>query len=260
MNFIMMAVLLLGATYTEDDRVAFFKAIGSNQVDAVRAALDKDPTLAEAKTKDGRSAAMAALFIGTKQGFVGRRSNAILEMLLARQTSRDVFDVVAFGTAEALEERIQADPAATTAPNPFGWAPLHLAAFAGNTATTEVLLRHGAVIDGRAKTRFKNTPLQTALLTGEIGTARLLLDHGADVLVRQNGGFAPIHEAALLGRVDLIELLLDRGAELNARANDGRTALSEAIRGGHEETAAFLRAKNANPGTITADLMKEPKD
>ncbi len=250
----LMADCTLGAT---DEQTAFLKAIASNDIATVRTMLDRDASLADAKTPNGRSAAMVALFIGTEKGFTGR-SNPIVDLVLSKQTSMDLFDVAAFGTAAAMEDRLAKEP--VTARNPFGWTPLHVAAFAGNVATTEALLRHGAPIDARAKTKFKNTPLQTALLPGEIGTARVLIEHGADVLVRQSGGFAPIHEAALLGRVDLLELLLANGAELNARANDGRTTLSEAIRGDHADAIAFLRAKNASSAAITADLTKEPKD
>jgi ankyrin repeat protein len=257
----LLAVPMLAAegTDSEDERAAFMKAINANEVATVQTMLAANRSLATAKTKDGRSAASVALFISGKKGFVGRRPNPILELLLAESPAMDLFDVAAFGDAGAMEEIVKSDPAAVRARNPFGWTPLHIAAFAGNSATAEVLLAHGADLESRAATRFRNTPLQTALLPGEIGTAKLLLDHGADVLVRQTLGFAPIHEAALLGRVDLIELLLAHGAELDARGNDGRTALSEAIRGGHQDAIDFLRAKGANAGKITADLTKEPK-
>jgi ankyrin repeat protein len=257
----LLAVPLMGgeATFSEGERASFLKAINTNELAAVRTMLERNQTLAAAKTKDGQSAALVALFISGKNGFVGRRPNPVLELLLAEKPAMDLFDIAAFGSGPALEELLKSDPAAVRARNPFGWTPLHVAAFAGNTATVEVLLAHGANIESRAGSRFRNTPLQTALLPGEIGTAALLLDHGADVLVRQSLGFAPIHEAAFLGRVDLIELLLAHGAEIDARANDGRTALSEAVRAGHQEAVTLLRSKGANPGTITADLTKEPK-
>jgi ankyrin repeat protein len=257
----LLAVPLLGAdrTDSEEERASFMKAIAANELAIVRTMLAANRTLAQAKTKDGRSAASVALFISGSSGFAGRRANPVLELLLAEKPGMDLYDVAAFGTGPALEALLGKDPGAVRARNPFGWTPLHIAAFAGNTATAEVLLAHGAALESRAASRFRNTPLQTALLPGELGTAKLLLEHGADVLVRQSHGFAPLHEAALLGRLDLIELLLAHGAELDARANDGRTALSEAVRGGHQEAVTFLRSKGANPGTIVADLTKEPK-
>src|SRR5207253_9586442 len=175
--------------------------------------------------------------------------NEILQALLARSPKLDLFATAALGTAAQLDALLRKDPANLKYRSSFGWTLLHVAAYAGNVATTELLLKKGAPLEARAESKFRNTPLQAALLTGETETAKLLLDHGADPLVRQSKGATPLHEAALLGRRDLVQLLLDHGAEINSVADNGQTPLAEALRGGHTELAEWMKGKGAVEGT-----------
>jgi uncharacterized protein len=191
------------------------------------------------------SAIISALFVNDGEGFTRAKENAKLQALLTQHPKLDLFETAALGSAQELEAMMKDDPSAVAKRTPFGWTPLHLAAFAGNAANTELLIGKGANIESRAKSKFRNTPLQTALLTGEYETAKILLDHGADPLVRQSQGFTPMHEAAFTGRQDLVQLLLDHGAELNSRTDSGRTPLAEALRGKHEELAAWMKTKGA---------------
>jgi len=191
------------------------------------------------------SAILTALFANNGEGFTAPKENAKLQALLAEHPKLDLYETAAVGTAAELESMLRSDPGAVTRPNQFGWTLLHMAAFGGNAANTELLIKKGAVVEARAKTKFRNTPLQTALLTGQYETAKILLDHGADALVRQSLGFTPMHEAAILGRQDLVQLLLDHGAEINSRSDSGRTPLSEAIRGKHDALAAWMKTKGA---------------
>ena len=200
-----------------------------------------------------RSEVIKALFKNDGEGFFDPAKNEALKKVLATNPKLDIYETAALGTSEALEKMLRDDPEALKRPNAFGWTLLHLAAFGGNVPNTELLLRKGAEVNVRAKTKFRNTPLQTALLSGQYATSKLLLEHGADVLVRQALGFTPMHEAAVLGRVDLVNLLLEHGAELNSRSDSGRTPLSDAIRRKHDELAAMLRAKGAKTEE-TADV------
>lgn len=238
----------------------FLNAIKERDAAAVQRMLAIDVSLANARADDGLSAVQKALFqLVDGEGFLPASKNEVLKAVVAAKPTLDIFDAAAVGSAADVKRLLGEDPAGVRAMTKFGWTPLHIAAFAGNVETTQVLLDAGADIHVRAKSRFRNTPLQVALLTGEYGTTKLLLDRGADVLDRQAEGFAPIHEAALLGRIDLLELLLERGAELNSRSDDGRTPLSEAIRGKHEEAAEMLRKKGAKMGA-TVETVEEGAD
>ena len=203
-------------------------------------ALAADPATTTAK----RSDVTTALFALVKgEGFKDPKKNDALQAILAKHPALDIYETAALGTATEFEAMLRDFPDAVQRPNSFGWTALHLAAFAGNVANTQLLIDKGADVNVRAKSRFLNTPLQTALLTGQYETAKMLLEHGADPLVRQSKGFTPMHEAALLGRADLIELLLAHGAEINSMADNGHTPMAEALRGHHEDIAALLKSK-----------------
>ncbi|HYS55424.1 MAG TPA: ankyrin repeat domain-containing protein [Thermoanaerobaculia bacterium] len=202
--------------------------------------------LLTADAKPARSEVTKALFtLVNGEAFIDPKKNEALQAILARHPQLDLYETAALGTSEQLEAMLRDDPDGVRRPNNFGWTALHMSAFAGNVANSELLIRKGAEVNVRAKSRFLNTPLQTALLSGQYDTARLLIEHGADVLVRQAKGFTPMHEAALLGRADIIELLLAHGAEINSMADNGHTPLAEAYRGHHDEAAALLKSKGA---------------
>jgi ankyrin repeat protein len=200
-----------------------------------------------------------ALFRNDGEGFVPPAKNEALQKLLAAKPALTFYEACGVGDAAEVARKLEADPKLATSWNEFGWSPLHLAAFSGSVETARLLLEHGADVNLRAKTKFRNTPLQAALLPGQYETAKLLLEHGADPNVRQAKGFTPLQEAALLGRRDLVDLLLAHGAELNSRADDGRTAVTEALRGRHPDVAEYLKAKGARGAEVIADLAKPPE-
>ena len=249
---IVFFTLLLLATLpaVADDSSDFFQALNSRDLAAVNALLERNPSLANAQRPNGTSAVTMAMFSIAKgeRAFHRVSENEILKAVLARSPKLGLLETAALGTASQLDALLRKDPANRKYRSAFGWTLLHVAAYAGNVATTELLLKKGAAIEVRAESKFRNTPLQTALLTGELATAKLLLEHGADPLVRQHKGAAPMHEAALLGRQDLVQLLLDHGAEINSVADNGQTPLAEALRGGHSDLAEWMKAKGAVTG------------
>jgi uncharacterized protein len=239
----------------------FFEALAKGDRPAVQSMLEADPTLAGAMDARGLSAVLRAAMRNDK-GFTPPANNPLLRMVLDKKPKLSFFDACVVGDAAAVKRYLAEDGRLAQTWHATGWSALHFAAFSGDPATVALLLDHGAAIEARARTRFRNTPLQVALLPGQRETAALLLERGADPLARQNSGFAPIHEAAVLGRQDLVDLLLQHGAEINSRVDDGRNAVSEALRTGHPELAEYLKSKGAKPPEITADLKAaaaEPK-
>jgi ankyrin repeat protein len=234
-------ILMMAMTLLLADAETFINAIRARDAAAVRTMLDADASLAASRSAKGTSAVTAALFINEGEGFIDPPKNEILRAVLSRNPKLDLFDTAALGTAQQLEAMLGADGVSKR--SHFGWTPLHLAAFSGNVANTELLIRKGADVSARAKSKFLNTPLQTAMLTGQYATAKILIEHGADVLVRQSKGFTPLHEAALLGRRDLVDLLLDHGAEINSMSDSGMTPLAEAIRGKHDDLVAYMKSR-----------------
>src|SRR3954462_15018717 len=157
MRFVLLAAVIIGITIpamAEDD---FLKAVNSGDAATVQSMLARDPALANAKNAKGTSAVISALFINKGEGFLDPAKNEILHAILAQKPHLDIFETAALGTAAQLDA-MMTDAGAINRPNHFGWTLLHLSAFGGNVATTELLLKKGAAIDVRAGSKFCNTP------------------------------------------------------------------------------------------------------
>lgn len=122
-----------------------------------------------------------------------------------------------------LVEKLLAAGANANATNSYGYAPLHVAATAGQTAIVEALL---AATDAdpnvvpSEKTDSKwtleycagMTPLHFAAHGGHIEVIDALVAGGADVNAADGVGFTPIYWAEKAGHVDAVISLLEGGA------------------------------------------------
>ncbi|MBC8134341.1 MAG: ankyrin repeat domain-containing protein [Fibrella sp.] len=93
--------------------------------------------------------------------------------------------------------------------------PLHLAAFDGDTETTQRLLAEGSDPDARASRG--ETPLLLASMNGHTGVVRALIKYGADSNLLPDEGHSALRSAIRGGHSDIVRLLLARGANPNAK-------------------------------------------
>src|SRR5690606_4477900 len=107
-------------------------------------------------------------------------------------------------------------------------SPLASAAATGNLELVELLLAHGAGIDGPAVSGHQGiTPLYTAAMSGSVEVVDLLLDRGAD----PDGGFGhgagigPLYAAVVADEVDIVRRLLAAGADPAGAAPGGNVRL-----------------------------------
>ena len=70
---------------------------------------------------------------------------------------------------------------------------------------------------------FEMPPLTWAVTAGQTEAAELLLQHGADINGRNRDGNTALHLAVFLGRAETAELLLKNGADVNTKNDDGAT-------------------------------------
>ena len=70
---------------------------------------------------------------------------------------------------------------------------------------------------------FEMPPLTWAAMMGQTPAAELLLEHGADINGRNRDDNTALHLAVFLGRAEIVELLLKNGADVNAKNDDGAT-------------------------------------
>ena len=109
---------------------------------------------------------------------------------------------------------------------------------AARTGDLEAIKQH--IVDGADVNalHFEMPPLTWAALMGQTQAAELLLQHGADINGRNKDGNTALHLAAFFGRADVAKLLLENGANPQARNNDGETPVDVLYI--NWETTAFI--------------------
>ena len=96
------------------------------------------------------------------------------------------------------------------------------AARAGDIAAIKQHIAEGADVN---EMRFEMPPLAWAAMMGQTAAAELLLEHGADINGRNQDGNTALHLAAFLGRAETAELLINNGADVKAKNGDGATPI-----------------------------------
>jgi len=176
-------------------------------------------------------------------------------------------------------------------PNPHPAAessPLIEAAMAGDAASMELLLGHGAdikasgepvlemavteqcakclaLVSGKdlGKDAYTGT-LATIAMLGDVNAVRMMLDHGADVNAFDSLGRTPLMYAASsdLLNLDVVKLLVDRGADVNARDADknagdsGKPVLDIARLHGDTPVVEFLVKSGAQATAFKPAALK----
>ncbi len=214
-----------------------FDLIQAGDVAAVTARVASDPGVTRARSAQGLSPIQTAFFMGR---------HAVVAALLAAEPELDAFEAAIVGDAGQLVARLDDNPELLTAYSPDGWTLLHLAPWAGQPETTQLLLERGADLAAVSKNVLRNQPLNAAVAGPNSQTrtdcVRLLLEAGASPNNRQEGGNTPLHTSAHLGDSSTAEALLAHGADAGLRADDGKSAADYARDGGHPELARRLEA------------------
>lgn len=128
--------------------------------------------------------------------------------------------------------------------NDLGGTAVHIASGSENIKMVELLLNHGAAVDGVRE--HVVTPLQCAAMDGNVKMAEYLISRGAFVNKRSQEGYTPIYRAALNGNLKMVELLISQGADVNIADNNLETPLHMAANRGHFEVAKVLIINGAD--------------
>lgn len=206
-------------------------AIQDRDLEAAKAALERDATQATDPLPGGLTPLLFALYHGARD---------IADLLRGFRTP-DIYEAVALNDARLVATQVLADPGLLSSHSVDGWTPLHLAAFFGSRDALLVLLGLGAPLDALSQNPMQNTPMHAAL-AGAAGEslAPLLIGFGADVHHVGGSGITALHLAASRGFEGLCKLLLARGVDRSAKTEDNKTAAELARDRGHLATAAML--------------------
>ncbi|MBA3690668.1 MAG: ankyrin repeat domain-containing protein [Actinobacteria bacterium] len=213
-------------------RDQLFAAIAAGEVDAARAMLAVDPSLASARDHEGVSALLRARY---------RSDRSLTEAILAADPEVDAFEAAALGDLDRLTARLAEGPEVHGF-SADGFTALHLAAFFGKAEAVRLLVARGADVDARGRGWMTGTPLHSAASGRHADVVEILLATGADPNARQSGGWTPLHSAAHNGDVASVALLLTAGGDVRALNDEGASVMSMAQDSGDAATIAAVRA------------------
>ena len=219
------------------DHEDIFAAIQAGDAGAVAELIAEDRAVAAARTPEGISALMLALYFA-QGGIVG--------LIDAQLDDVDFFEAVALGRKDRVEDWVRTSSDLIGQHAPDGFTGLHLATFFGHSEIVELLLENGADPDAAATGPMNVRPLHSAAAGRKPETilpiVQALLSKGANINCAQNGGFTALHAAAAAGNEELLQFLIEKGADIAAKTDEGKGALDLAVEKGHESCAEILKA------------------
>jgi ankyrin repeat protein len=216
---------------------AFFDAIRSGDLAAVKSLIAADASLASARNDSGVSGVLAAVYMGRSE---------IRDFLIASGAVLELPEAAAVGNLARARELVEKNLAQPNGFSPDGFPVVALAAFLGHLEVVQYLATHGADIHAVATNGSGYNALTGAVTGGHVAVVHWLLDHGADANYRYAGNYSPLLTAAANGRLDIAKLLLAHGADPQATTNDGKSPLSLAIERNHPEVTALFQARAAS--------------
>ena len=123
--------------------------------------------------------------------------------------------------------------------------PLWVTSFRGNLPLAEVLLEHGADVNGRSNSQ--STAVRTMCHKNDDDMVKFLISKGADINIPNRNGSTCLMSA--VKSVSLVKLLVENGANVNAREINKvqQTALHYAIYNENLDSFIYLLKSGADP-------------
>src|ERR1700720_1999767 len=136
---------------------AFFEAIRSGDLAAVKSLVGADASLASARNDSGVSGVLTAVYMGRGE---------IRDFLIASGAVLELPDAAAVGNLSRVRELIEKNRAQANSFSPDGFPVVALAAFLGRLEVVEYLAAHGADINAAATNGSGYNALTGAVTSG----------------------------------------------------------------------------------------------
>lgn len=260
-----------------DKKKAYDKRKKDEALERVKALLDRDPALLNARDEKNDGATL--LHLAVQEG-----QTNVLEFLLSRGARLDIKDnnnytplhwAVMLGFKD-IARLLISNGADVNDRGLNRMTPLHDAAYNGHKEIANMLIANGAKLD--AKDELGNTPLDLAVEKNQTGVLALLkplhmaVEKGeiegfkvalkkypSFINARDENGNTPLHLAATKGNKEILWILINQGADINIRNIDGFTPMELAAQKGHTVVVQLLQRMGAQPGNpeILAKELQE---
>jgi ankyrin repeat protein len=224
-----------------------FDAAANDNVDAVRALLEDDPHLIEAR---GGWELYRPLYFALRG-----KCAAAAEILAEHRAALDVFEAAALGRINELRALLTQAPELVHARRAhFDATPLHAAR--GHLEAARLLIELGADVNAIDGEQQRLTPLHGRAEHGDVALVELLLQHGA-LVTADSCMSTPLHcavggfqHAPPLHWRQVAERLVEAGADINAgspfRGDPNWTPLHHAAWRNHVVAIAWLLERGAD--------------
>src|SRR5437016_11315828 len=156
------------------EREEFLDAIKKRDVAGLKRFLEREPSLATAKDKNGVSAILVAIYYGNKEA---------ADLIAAKKPELDVFEAASLGHLDQVKSLITRNRSRVNSFTPDGLTPLALAAFLGHDEVVEFLLHQGADVNVIAH-KLVFHALRGPVNEGQQKVTAQLLQHAAKVNYR----------------------------------------------------------------------------
>jgi len=187
--------LVIGASAQPPQEI--FEALRRNDIQAVKAFIEKTPQVLEARDGDGMTPLHYAAMGGSA-------------------------DLVGYFIDKGAELELKNVQLKT---------PLHLAAMNDHKDAAAVLLKRGAAFEARDD--YQRTALiLCARERGQVATGWLLIEAGADVNALDKFGSSALELAAWRGKREFVDLLLEKGTRVPESGRNWQGMLSQAVSNG----------------------------
>ncbi len=241
-----------------------FSAVDTDDLARVRALIESNPSLLEAKDRAGstpliraclnfqtfgRQVEVAKFLIeaGADVNVINNyQANALLRASVGRGPD---YDLIKLLVSKGADVNVQGYNGITA---------LHWAVKYNDLKTAKFLLKSGANIN---ISNDYNGPISTSTISGTVlqvainysqsnEMVKLIIENGAKLSIKDSQGNTELHLAALKGNTEQAKILIGHGIDLNAKNNFNRTALYYAAKHGHRGVAELLIAAGADKSTI----------
>jgi ankyrin repeat protein len=208
-----------------------FTAIHESDLHTIRQLIADDPQVARARSANGVSALMQAVYENKPE---------VVDSLRCAVGPLDLYEAAALGDVARLHALLGNDATQVNSRSNDSFTPLHLACFFRQLEATQVLLAAGA--DAKAVSSNRIAVIHSSSASGDTAIVKLVLAAGADPNVQQQGGYTALQAAAMDDNVKMAEALLAAGADPSVKNDEGLTAEDMAVKSGALKVVESLRS------------------